>query len=261
MWIGICVALACGGVTSSVRGDEAPEEEDKHPTDAGEGRSSPLPKHGFVSLSFSQDVLVLGSSEDVCSPASQTGGNFSCFRSQGSQYLGTPQAGHDTLNAGLAFAATRVAIGGDVFVAERVSLGLRVGTAFRGGGPIASNGQGFLPLLLEGRAAYWFPTLWPAPSVIPNLFLAGGIAEVDATTPIEIHENSRAVPAPSQLDNPRTQTLDVWQKTGSGFVGAGAGVFIPIGASHGVLAELKGMFLFPSTGGAMSLGLGYAFGL
>jgi hypothetical protein len=47
---------------------------------------------------------------------------------------------------------------------------------------------------------------------------------------------------------------------GRGFVGAGAGVFVPLGVSHGPLLELKAMYMLGTSGFVAEPSLGYGLG-
>ncbi len=76
-----------------------------------------------------------------------------------------------------------------------------------------------------------------------------------------VAENQAVPPPPSQPDNPPVQTLDAYKKTGSGFAELGAGGYLAIGRQHGAVLELGVMQLFPSSGTALFLSLGYVLGV
>jgi len=118
-----------------------------------------------------------------------------------------------------------------------------------------------LPLLVELQGHYWLSgDAFATDRVGAFLEVAGGIAQVDAKTSVTVQENTAVPPPASQLDNPKTQTLDAYHKAGAGFAGGGAGVFIPFGGGSGVVADLRASALFPSSGFALSLGLSAALG-
>ena len=74
-------------------------------------------------------------------------------------------------------------------------------------------------------------------------------------------ENRSVLPPRSQLDNPDQQKLTVYKKMGLSFAAIGAGVYLPLADHHGVVVDLKAMALFPDSGAAFELELGYVFGL
>jgi hypothetical protein len=254
-------------------GDEAEAEADAEPgsckrdADCAPGRceeercvaETAGPKFFFVGLHLIQDAALV-SGTDVCSQSSQRNAGFSCFRADGSQYLGTPQPGMRNVIAGeLTLATTRIALGADLKLADQVTLGLRVGYAILGGAPRVSGGKPFLPFHAEARAAYWLSSAY-ATSVAPFLFAAGGLAQVDAKNTVTVVEDQSVPPPPNQL-NPASQDLDAYKKVGLLFAGAGMGVYVPFGSAHGLTTELRFLFLFPDTGFVSGAALGYALGL
>ena len=105
-------------------------------------------------------------------------------------------------------------------------------------------------------------------SVGAFLQLSGGVAQIYGSAKVTVNETPTVfqvpggvVPPASQLDNPPTQTLDAYKKTGSGFASAGIGTFLPFGSASGLLADLRFSVLFPTTGFAMSLGVSGVLGL
>lgn len=212
------------------------------------------------SLSLAQDFAWTGGT-DLCTEKSQVQLDWSCFRQQGTQYHGTPVQGvKDTVSAGFGLATTRVLIGLDVLPLEHVGLGLRAGYAF-GGSPRTDGGRRFFPFHIELRASYWLSDAYPERGLAPFAFVGGGFAEVDSKHPVEVVEDRSVPPPPEQLDNKDRQTLDAWKKLGTGFGSFGVGGFYGIGRGGGILLAGKGMLLFPSTGFAAELELGYAVGL
>lgn len=235
----------------------------KSPAPAVEKASEATPRRPIVWLSGSviQDAAYLAGADDACTESSQANGGISCFRAQGTQYLGTPVTGSgDGFSSTVVVSTTRLVLGSDFRITPSATLGARVGAAFRGGGPTPSSGESFLPIHLEGRLAWWPGNGAYASRFAPFLFVAGGIAQVDGHIDVNVVENRKAPPPASQLDNPPKQTLTVWRKAGAGFAALGVGVFVPMGDTHGLLLDLKGMFLFPSLGAAAGLSLGYALG-
>ncbi len=240
--------------------DEAETDADADPDDDEEPQAvaeTDRKKSFFLSLHLIQDAALV-SGTDVCSPSSQADAAFACFRSDGAQYLGSPQPGVRNVIAGeLTLATTRVALGADLKLADQVSIGLRLGYAF-GGSPAVPGGKPFLPLHAEARAAYWLSSAY-ATHVAPYLFAAFGVAQVDAKNTVTVVEDLSG-PPPNQL-NPDSQDLDAYKKMGLFFAGAGGGAYFPFGSTHGLTTELRFLFLFPETGFVLGGALGYALGL
>jgi len=221
------------------------------------------PSHGVrlaPSLSLAQDFLWAGGT-DVCTEKSQVNYGWSCFRKQGTQYHGTPVEGFkDSVSSGFGMATTRLLLGLDVMPLDQLGLGVRMGYAF-GGSPRTDGGHRFLHLHLEGRVSYWLGEAYPEHGIAPFAFAGGGVGEVDERYPVDVNEDRSVPPPPGQLDNPDYQTLDVYKKLGKGFASFGVGGYYGFGPGGGILLSGKGMLLFPSSGFAAELELGYAVGL
>jgi len=218
------------------------------------------PSRVWVGLALAQDLAFISGS-DVCSMNSQLDDGFSCFRSSGSQYHGTPLSGQGgSIGGGIAPATTRALLALELVLGDALSLGLRVGYTLRGGGPAPDAGDDYFPLLAEARATYWFSRAF-GPSLTPYVSLSGGVAEVDSLKTVRIAEDRSRPPPPNQLDNPDVQDLDVWKKTGLSFAALGPGVFLPVTEHSGLFGDAQLMVLFPDTGIALEVALGYALGL
>ena len=247
---------------------EPPEEPGEEPLDAPEADQpdraapkKPSEPHVWSSVSVMQDAQVATGS-DICSQSGQLDGGYSCFREQGSQYLGTPSEGAGGSAGGFALATTRALAGADVAISDAFSIGARVGYVVRGGGPKPAGGSAFLPLHAEGRLAYWFGgPVYGASGIGPFAFAAGGVGQVDSHSDVTVREDPNAPRPTAQLDNPPTQHLDAWKKSGVGFGGLGAGIYFPLGRAQGILTEARGSLLFPTPGFAFGASLGVAFGL
>jgi hypothetical protein len=219
------------------------------------------PVQVFVGAQLSQDAPLV-SGDDVCSRASQLDAGFACFRASGSQYHGTPITGaEDKVAPGLVPGTTRLTLSADYTLDGPLSLGLRLGYVLRGGGPTPDGGKKFMPYHVEARAAYWLNgRAYQASGLQPFVFAAGGLAQVDASIQVNVYEDPNTPPPPNQPDNPPRQRLDAYKKMGSGFLGAGAGVYLPLSAHSGPSLELAALGMFPSTGTDLRLTLGYGFG-
>ena len=205
-------------------------------------------------------AFISGSS--VCTAEAQSEEGYVCLRASGSQYHGTPlpdEAGN--LRRGFTLATTRLAVGALV-PAGGWSAGLRFGWALAGKGPQPNGGDAYLPVLGEGQLAYWFSGEALSTERIGVFALASaGVAQVDGMARVVVREDPNAAPPAAQLDNPPVQELAAYQRAGPGFAGAGLGVFAPLGDAKGLIADARAIALFPSTGSALSLSVGVAWGL
>jgi hypothetical protein len=216
----------------------------------------------WLALGFVEDVAFVGGS-DVCSQKNQISGGYTCVRSSGSQYHGTPLPGEaGKVSAGPRFAATRLTLASYFPLWSRVSTGLRMGYTLLGKGPEPDGGHRFIFFQAELSGAYWLSgKAFSTKNTGTFLELSGGIAEVDGKSQVTVHENTQVPPNANQLDNPPVQKLDAYQKMGSGFAGGGVGAFLPFGSAFGLLADLRFSVFFPSPGATLSLGVSGAFGL
>jgi hypothetical protein len=224
-------------------------------------RPNETPPVVMFGVTLAQDAAFVGD-QGVCSKQSQLDEGYACFRESGSQYHGTPKEGvHDSINPGMLLATTRVKLGGDFAAAESLTLGLRLGYVLRGGGPTPDGGKAFKPYHLELRGAYWLTDAAYSPrGVGPYLMLAGGLAQIDSHIGVDVVEDPDVPPPPNQPDNPPGQHLEAYKKMGYSFAALGFGVYFPLARNHGPLVELQLLELFPSSGTALSLGVGYVFG-
>ncbi len=213
------------------------------------------------SVSLAQDVAWIGGS-DVCTEKSQLSLDWACFRPSGTQYHGTPVDGvKDNVGAGFALATARILLGADVTPLAGLTTGVRLGYAFRGG-PRPDGGDSFLPVHAELRAAWWpLGPAWQVGKLQPYLLVSGGLAEIDAHASVTVQEDRTVLPPPEQLDNPDSQTLDAYKKLGRGFAGGGLGAYYGFDEVGGVFVDARALFMFPSSGNAAELELGWALPL
>jgi hypothetical protein len=248
---------ACKSARSARAPDGAPCEGEDCDGSTNAREEPPSEPWLWLSASVMQDAQIATGS-DVCSPSSQQSGSYTCLRANGSHYFGTPLPGQGGDAGGFELATTRLLAGLDMKVAEPLTLGVRAGYAF-GGGPPPASSRPFLPLHAEGRLAYWLSNGAYADSGFePYLVAAGGVGQVDSMAQASVTEDRSVPPPPNQLNNPDAQRLDAWKKSGVGFASLGAGAFVALGRRHGFLFEARGAFLFPTSGVALSLAVGYA---
>jgi hypothetical protein len=216
----------------------------------------------WLSLGIMEDMLFVSGS-DVCSRKSQIDGGFTCLRASGSQYHGTPLPGQgDKISATPTLASTRLTLSSYMRVTGPVGAGLRMGYVIVGQGPQADGGKKFVFYQAELMAQYWAGRrAFRTDRVGVFGQVSGGVAEIDGSVKVKVTETPGVIPPPSQLDNPSSQTLDAYKKTGSGFASFGLGMFLPFGSASGLLADLRFIALFPTSGFALSLGLSGALGL
>lgn len=215
----------------------------------------------WLSLGLVGDAMFI-SGTDACTEKSQVSGGFTCIRSSGSQYHGTPLAGAGGSVSGISFGPLRLTVSASARLARKISAGLRLGYAVLGQGPRPDGGHDFLAFSAEAQGAYWFSHhAFSTKNIGTFVEISGGLAEIDGHSKVTVREDTTAPKPVSQIDNPPQQSLDAYQKAGAGFAGAGVGMFIPFGQHAGLLADLRVLQLFPSSGTALSLGLSGAFGL
>jgi hypothetical protein len=210
------------------------------------------PRKNWIVFGGSQDVIFLSSS-NKCAPENQDSGQFSCLRQDdGLPYRGTPLPESPALNYGPA--TTRVFLGYDRFISTHFALGVRGGYVVRALAPPLENRAPSLPILAEGRIAYWFSV---EASVRPVFYLAGGYAPIDFLFQGFVREDRSAVPLQS---NPDSQTLNVWTTRGPWFAGAGLGVMFATSSATGFLLEVEGVGTFPAISTAVRPALSFAIG-
>jgi hypothetical protein len=247
--------LACAGVAVSITAAAAPPDP-----------PAPASAPGFwVGAGVQADIAFLNG-DDLCGRESQSAAAYSCFRSDGEQYLGVPEPGAPT---GLAasYGTTRVALQIERALPYHLSLGGRFGFAF-GGGPTPAKGPTFVPIHLEASLSYWpGQPLSRRTGLRGFVSLMGGIAQMDASRAIAVDEcragsPSGCTPAANVQpggDNPDHQTLDAYKKAGQGFVGLGLGAFYSFLPGSGVMVEVRALQFFPSAATTFSPSIAYVF--
>ena len=209
-------------------------------------------KRNWLSVGVEADGLLLPSASNACAG----GSGYTCFSDNGSYYADNPLANADNLvNGGFTLATERVLFGYDRVVWDNVTLGARLGFAL-GGGPERPGGTAFMPVHAEARAAYWFGTTPFARSGFRFFVLAaGGMAEVDASVPVDVFANATAYQAKTSQDE------RAWKKAGQGFAALGGGTMYAITPSSGIVLEAKIVEMLPTSATGIGLQLGYLVGL
>jgi hypothetical protein len=244
-----CLAKVMGENTCT-----ADDDCDEGLTCGAEGKCGPPPekaKKNWISVGGLEDIVFF-SDANYCTASSQARGDFSCLRqNDGLPYRGAPLPG--SLTSFYGPATTRVFLGYDRFVGH-FAFGLRGGYVVRGLAPPLDNRKRSLPLLAEGRLAYWFSV---TATVRPMLFLAGGYAPYDIKFRAVVREDPAA---PSGQFNPESQTLDVWTTFGPWFAGGGAGVMFATSNATGFILEVEAARTFPVMSTVVSPALSFAVG-
>lgn len=251
------------GVCTKADGEGDEEDEAKEPGDL---------KKNWVSLSFTPDLMLLGT-DDACSKAAQEGARFACMKQEGTgagqRYAGDPTIGTaNDIGTGFAVNTMRILVGYERSFTTNISAGARLGFAFGGLNDEAAQ-ISFLPVHVEVRGNYYFGKDGiGAKGFRPYGFVAGGMAQVDARVDVQVAENvETCAPAnPEDLNaacsngEPRVQTLDVWRRAGTFFLGGGLGFMFPLGDSLAINAGLRASVYLPSTALVFNPEAGLAFG-
>jgi hypothetical protein len=81
------------------------------------------------------------------------------------------------------------------------------------------------------------------------------MAEVDASVPVDIYASL------ADYNAGNSRNFNAWKKTGLGFVALGPGAMYAVTPNTGVMLEAKVMQMFPTSGTAVALQVGYTLGL
>lgn len=253
----------------------------KRPEEAGEAAPSAYPTD-YIGVHLAADIGFISGS-NVCSEANR---EFDCFADEtpypaalppdvarepgelGDAYPGTG------IGSGASAGTMRAMLSYDHAFADRVSAGVRLGYAFRGG-PDTIDGRSFLPVHAEARLHYWLAGL-SANGPRPYLHLGGGIAQVDIKkSSVTVRDCSEEAGRQAFLDciaardaydaanDPELpeKTLDAYRKLGNGFVTAGGGVLFSLGGDAALQVNLNAMLMTPSVGFVVQPSLGLVYGL
>lgn len=238
--------------------DEGAEEEEEDEVELG--------LVNWLSASLQQDFLMFSGETGVCGPDRPT--ELSCYRAGDAFRPGTEQntAGDGgEVGGGFRPATTRLLLGYDrAMFLPNLTLGARLGYAI-GGGPAEPNGAGFIPVHAEVRGTYYFKPL-ERRKIRPYATVGGGLAQIDSSVSTQVvdvcsPDGVAAGECPAAaVGQVARSTVTVWKKTGTTFASIGGGAMYPLSENGGITGELKGVFLFPSSGMSVSLQAGYTHG-
>ncbi len=232
----VCASLSC--VDSSER-----------PPKSTEGEA----KKNWLSITFSPDLLFVDSADNACSRGTQAEGKLSCFYSGGVPYTGEPipTGSTNTVRGGVGVGSMRVMLGYDRVLGTRMTAGARLGMAFLGY-PKRADGTAFLPFHAEARFAFHFSNdPFSRSGVRPYLFANGGLAEASARVTTSVIDDS----------SPEAFKLDVFQRAGPGFAGAGFGIHYAVAPEAAMVLEVAGRAMLPEFGVVIAPTLGFAYGM
>jgi hypothetical protein len=212
----------------------------------------------WLTASLQQDFLMFSGESGVCGAERPT--ELSCYRAGDTFRPGTATntvGDGGEVAGGFRPATTRLLIGYDRVLFPNIAVGARVGYAI-GGGPAEPGGPGFIPIHAELRASYWFLP-FELKKIRPYATAGGGLAQIDSSVTTEVVDRCDD-PATCPVGQVARSRVTVWKKSGTTFASLGGGAMYPLTNNGGVVAELKGVMLFPSSGVSVSLQAGYSLG-
>jgi hypothetical protein len=209
------------------------------------------PRWNWLSLSFQQDFFMHPKTRPVCG-----GADYTCFGADGNEFSGPIyDAEGNRAEGGFGIAQQRVMLGFDHVFGGNVMFGGRVGYAF-GGAPTGKNGDKFLPLHAEIRAAYFIDSeAFTHSGFRPYAGLSIGVAEVDAHILVDYYVDEDGYHANQK------GTVDAWRKTGKTFFAPALGTQLAFGSASALTAELRLGVILGASGLAPAVNIGYAQGL
>jgi hypothetical protein len=228
------------------------EEPEKPPP---EPEPKPRSHENWGTLAIQQDFLVYSTTGNVCPSITPTGVEvdghyqYSCRDANG-LYTGPVVNGlGNTVQGGFGIATTRILLGYERVLMERITAGARLGWAFRTAPTVVGVGPS-LPFHFELRGAYYFGSApFERRSIRPFVSLAAGIGQVDGSVNVDVYP---------QAEGPVTQVV-AWRRTGTGFLGFGGGAAYPIG-DFAINAELRGLLMIGAPAFGLGLNVGAAYG-
>lgn len=230
------------------------EEESEPEAQQEEESKSGGPFKHWASGALQLDAMLHSQTRDACTAA----GAYFCYSPEDERYgfREEPELRSDQGNeveGGLALATFRLLLGYEYHLLPSLTVGGRLGIAFRGG-PVddTADKKSFLPVHLELRAQRLFGDKpFRAKAFTPYVGLAAGLAQVDSGVPIEVY----------QIDDPAAYELQGYKKAGNGFVGLSAGSYYLVDAKIAPFAELVFMQMLPVSAQVFALRVGAAYGL
>jgi hypothetical protein len=250
--------------------------------EAEAGRPGRAYRKNWFGLHFAQDFAFVGG-KDPCTQKSQSDDYFACYYagSDTAAYIYDPYPGVN-VDTGMVVATTSVLASYDRAFTPNITAGVRLGWAFRGGGPpygrdveydspqhvakVKKEGTKFLPVRAELRVSYWFGSNALARKFRPYAHLGGGLAQVDAKLEVPVYDCSTAVDYPGCTSGTASRTgiqkvnLDAWKKLGLSYLTVGGGLVWAFHDRYGVQANVNLMYMLPAAGIVIEPSIGAVVG-
>ncbi len=267
IWNEVALAQARGSApVPEARPRKRPREDDEEPPPPPPSSTPPPPRSPWwIGPAAQLDLVPMGGT-NACSRSSQDSTRFLCFRGDHEPYLGSPRADQaGTVDSQLAVGTARLMIAVEREMSGSITLGARLGYAFRGG-PDPSRGSPFLPFHAELRAGYWpLGNRSAEGSIRPFVHAAIGIAQIDASAQVQVAEcragDTTCIPAANGQPggaNPDAQPLDAYRRLGQGFGALGVGGWLPVTEGSGLQLEVNVLGTFATSGFVLSPSVAYA---
>lgn len=217
------------------------------------------------------DLVFLGADTDLCKQTGvwactadgADGNRADVTTSSGDGKIRVGPTGGKT-DGGMAVATKRVFLSLDYFTMPSLSLGMRLGYVF-GGNPTSSDP--FIPFHAEGRIQYFITE----GSFRPYFLVNGGFGQFDAPVPNVIVQPQDPVQANACKDGSDLagcadsdkilKGVTAYRRVGTGFVGAGLGVWLQPTSKIAINVAFKALFPIPTFSFTLApeLGMKFAF--
>jgi len=201
----------------------------------------------WFSIGIEQDLVYHQQSNFACS----TNSRYRCFDRQHRAFTVDEFApGGNRVVSGLGLGTWRLLLGYDRVFAKRFSVGVRFGSVIYGKADILKGDRPFLYFHGEARIAAWLRrAAFEESGLRPYVFLSGGAAEDDGKVVVQV-----------SWDRCVNCKLNAWKRSGSGFIGGGAGLQWAITPQTGPVLEARYLQFFQPALPAIGVQLGYAVG-
>jgi hypothetical protein len=239
----------------------------------------------WLGLHGAADIHWFSSAKDVCTLQSVGADKYNCYvNGDGvfAQQLPNMAGNSGSITGGPQLATMRLLVSGDYAVMPNLTVGGRLGFAFRGGPKdvkyskdsttdpayLPSYGKAFLPIHAEARLSWWFKSLGQ-PGIHPYVAVGGGLAQVDAKVSVPVRQCTGTTDAATIVE-PTTcpaanwgpqYKMDAYKRLGIGFVNIAPGAVFPLSSNLGVQANINVMYMLPVSGLVIEPSLGLVVGL
>lgn len=212
-------------------------------------------RKNWVSLGVSATFgLVPGAG--ACTLHAQENEGYACYRQRdGVRYLGEPVYTNEPLRP--ARGPLRVELGYERLVFYETTLGARAGYTFYGAGPEALGD--FVPVSGELSVTRFLDTdPFRRTGLSAFLKLAAGFAMTDLRGTLHVREDPTR--PRTQGGNDLEQTVDLWKRTGDGYLLVGGGTMLRTGLNFGLRVEVGVAQTFPYPATLVRGGVGTELG-